>query len=60
VSFVPLIAVQGVQVARYPTDLDAGAADCKSDINADAQPERRLRGFRRKTFLFPCCWRESP
>jgi hypothetical protein len=36
------------------------AADRKSDISADAQPQQRLRGFRRKTFLFPYCWRGSP
>src|SRR5208282_686570 len=55
-----LIAVQSVRVDRHPTDLDAGAADCKSDISADALPQRRLLGFRRKTFLFPYCWRGSP
>lgn len=55
-----LIAVKSVQLDRYPTDLDARAVARKSDISADAQPERRLRGFRRKTFLFPYCWRGSP
>jgi hypothetical protein len=55
-----LIAVQSVQVDRHLTDLDARAADRKSDISADAQPQRRLRGFQRKTFLFPYCWQAHP
>jgi hypothetical protein len=55
-----LIAVQSVQVDRHLTDLDARAADCKSDISADARPWRRLRGVQRKTFLFPFCWQAHP
>ena len=60
VSLRFLIAAQSVQVDRHLTDLDARAADCKSDISADAQPQRRLRGFQRKTFLFPYCWQAHP
>lgn len=46
------------------TDLDARvgneAPNRKSDISAGAQPQWRLRGFQRKTFLFPFCWQAHP